>query len=395
MESERQRFWTDNVALGLATIVAGFFNTAYSVVLAHSLGPFDYGRVGALNSLVSLFLLPLPIVSLIAIRTGRQSGRSWLPKATIGAGLAVFGVAAWLSPGLSHVLGLSPLLIMVYGSSVILNFAYALYVGYLERARRYAIVGLLLVTASGLSVLSVVGAVTVGHRHPVLWLGIVQTVVVVGMFGIARRLQRDVPPLAPRRLKSTVVATTLGVGTLQALWGLSDSLFAKAHLPGPQAGLYIGINTIGQALPFVVSSFATVMLTAVLDDPLRAHYYLRRTMMATALLAVLFLAVVGFVPKTLIRLALGGSFLPIAPLLFRYALAMAFLTVTLVLTTYGVALGLYRTMVAASLGTLAWIVLLAGGFSLESLVNRTLVAMLATLLVVGLVFWQGPRPSDL
>lgn len=389
-----RRFWSDNAALGTATVLAGIFNTAYSVLLAHALGPVDYGRIGALNNLVSLFLLPLPIVGLAAIRLGRQRGREKaLRRASLGIGLGIFILAALFSPALAERFRLAAVLVVLYSATVVLNFGYALYVGYLKRARRYGQVGLVLVLASGTSVLGVVLAVTVGRAAPLVWLGVWQLVTVVGLFFYTQFLAKNVPSLPAVRLRPEVVATTLGVGTLQALWGFSDVLFAKARLSSVQAGWYTGLSTIGQALPFVAASLATVMLTAVLDDPSSRRAYLQRTVWATGGLGALFIALLWFFPVPVVRLALGGAFVPMSPLIQRYSDAMAAMALVLVLTTYGVALGAYRTMVAAALGTALWIGALTGAHSMNALVNRTLESMLATLVLVVLSFWVGREIS--
>jgi O-antigen/teichoic acid export membrane protein len=388
--SGTSRFWSDNVVLGLATIVAGLFNTAYSVLLAHLMGPDSYGRIGALNNLVSLFLLPLPIIGLAAIRVGRQAHQQRLLFAiSVGIGVFIFLLALWLSPSLGHTLHLPTDLIVLYCSSVILSFAYALYIGYLKRARQYGMVGLLLVLASAASVAAVVAAVTWGHKFPLFWLGVWQAVAVIVVFSLALQLTRYVPVLPPVRLRREVVWTTLGVGTLEALWSFTDVLFAKAHLSTANAGLYTGLSTIGQSLPFVVASLATVMLTAILDDPHRRRGYLTRTLLATVGLGILFVGILLLFPRPVVHLALGRAFIPMVPLIQRYSDAMVALSLVLVFATYGVAVGAYRTMTAAGLGTMTWIVLLAGARTMNALVDRTLISMVATLVLVGLAFWVG------
>ncbi|MDA8205572.1 MAG: hypothetical protein M0Z36_05835 [Thermaerobacter sp.] len=388
--SGTRRFWTDNAALGLATVVAGLFNSAYSVLLAHALGPNDYGRIGALNNLVSLFLLPLPIVGLAAIRVGRQLGRQrFLVWSSLGLGVLIFVLAVVLSPMLARQFGLSPALIILYAFSVILNFGYALYIGFLKRARRYGVVGLLLVLASASAVLAVAVGVTLGHAHPLIWMGVLQGIFVVLMFFLTRWMAESVPTLPPAHLRPEVVTTTLGVGTLQALWGFSDVLAAKANLSVTDAGLYTGLSTIGQALPFFVGSLATVMLTAVLDEPRRRRAFLTRTLLATIGLSALFIGVLLAFPVPVVRLALGSAFVPMAPLVQRYSDAMAAMGLVLVLTTYGVAVGTYRTMVPAALGTIFWLAWIVSADSMTTLVNRTLVAMVATFIGVAVAFIAG------
>ncbi len=383
---DSKRFWTDNAALGLATIVAGLFNSAYSVLLAHALGPRSYGWIGALNNLVSLFLLPLPIIGLGAIRLGKQARQGWLAAATLAMGLVVFGIATAFSGQMSRAFAVPQDLIILFAAGTILNFTYALYVGFLKRARRYGMVGFLLVMGSFLAVVAVAGSVTFGRGAPIAWLGILQLSAVALMFVLVLWASRSLPLIPPTRLEPAVVATTLGVGTLQAIWGITDVLFAKARLSALDAGFYTGLSTIGQALPFLVSSLATVMLTAILDAPERRRYYLGRTMAASVGTAAVFMAILLAFPTEVVRLALGEAFVPMSQYVQTYTLAMTALALILVLTTYGVAVGAYLPMVGAAIGTGAWVYLLAGSHSMAMLVNRTAAAMGGTLGLVVLVF---------
>lgn len=382
------RFWTDNANLGLATVVAGLFNTLYSLILGHALGPKNYGWVAALNSLVSLFLLPLPVIGLAAIRWGKPEGKkNRLATITWGLGGGIFLLAVTLSGVLGRGLHLPSTLIGIFAVSVIFNFAYTLYVGYLERARRYRLVGVLLAASSVLGVLAVAAAVTVGRSHPIIWLGVFQATLLALLFYWARRAARDLPPVPPTRLRTRVLATTLGVGTLQSLWGLSDSLWAKANLNAHDAGIYTGLVTIGQAVPFAVASVATVMLTAVLDEPERRRYFFLRTLLAALALDGAFLTILTIAPGTIVRLALGTAFLPMTPLIRHYGEAMAALALVGVLATYGVAVGAYGAMVGATVGTAVWVVALGYAHTMAGLVARTRTAMLLTLILTAVGLW--------
>ena len=384
-----RKFWSDNVILGLATMTAGLFNTLYSVVLAHALGPADYGRIAALNNIVGIFLLPLPLVGLFAIRLGKRSGRNWLGFFMVGLGLLMFLLSMALSPVLARTFHLSVPLVVLFAASVILNFGYALYIGFLERARSYLEVGALMVASTGLSVLAVMVAVTMGHKHPIFWLGILQGGLVVFLYLLAKWRGRRLPDINPVSLHPAVIGTTIGVGSLQALWGMSDSLLAKAHLSTFNAGLYTGIATIGQALPFIVGSAATVMLTAILDDEDNRLKYLGRTLALTGILAAVFLLILFGFPSQVVRIFLGPHFLPITALLWDYGMAMTSLSFVVVLTTYGVAVGDWWSMIAGAFGTLLWIFWMLDSLSMQSLVHRTLWSMFATLAAVVLVLWKS------
>ncbi len=392
--SEGRKFWSDNLLLGAATLVAGFFNMLYSVVLAHALGPRDYGGITTLNNLVGLFLLPLPLIGLLAIRVGKRVGRQGLTYVVFGLGLSMFVISILMSVVLGTIFHLSRTLVVLYTASVVPNFGYALYIGFLERARKYRVVGILLAVSSGLAVGAVGMAVTVGHQHPLAWAGFLQAGLILGMLWIARSQSRGIPDLKPTPLPPAILVTTVGIGTLQALWGMSDSLLAKAHLSSLNAGLYTGIATVGQALPFAVSSIATVMLTAILDDPQHPQRYLGRSLALTGLLAVGFFAVVYGLPNFVVKVFLGTHFLPITPLLTEYGMAMIALSIIIVLTTYGVAVGDWWSVVPSASGTILWITWMLSSYNIGSLVHRTLWSMLVTLLGLLVTRWITGRGTD-
>ncbi len=381
MESSLQgrKFWSDNLVLGIATLLAGLFNMLYAVVLAHTLGPRDYGRIATLNNLVGLFLLPLPLIGLVAIRLGKRVQRRGLGYLVVGAGLGVFILSVLWSGALGRIFHLSQALIVLYAVSVVPNFGYALYIGFLERARRYLVVGALLAVSSGLGVGVVVIAVTLGHHHPLWWAGVLQGGLVGAMWLLAASQSRHLPDVKPTPLAPRILVTTIGIGTLQALWGMSDSLLAKAHLSTFRAGLYTGIATIGQALPFIVSSVAIVMLTAILDDPGHPRRYLFRSLALTGGLGAGFLIILYGRPGLVVKLFLGVHFLSIATLLSQYGVAMVALSLVIVLTTFGVAVGDWWSVIPAAGGTLLWIIWMLGSTRIESLVHRTLWSMLLTL----------------
>ena len=377
-----RQFWSDNLVLGVATVAAGIFNTLYSVVLAHSLGPVRYGLVAGLNNLVGLFLLPLPLVGLAAVRYGKQQGQTWISRGAMGLGALLFLVALLLAPLLGRALKVSDTLILLFSAGLVFNYGYALYVGFLERARRYYWVGFLVGLSSVSALMAVAMAVTVGRHHPLFWLGVWQGLAVLGLFLAARRASRCVEPVPPAPLSRAMVATTVGVGTLQSLWGLSDSLWARVELTPHAAGLYAGLATIGQGLPFLASGLVTVMLTAILDTPAQRRALLVRTIGMVFIIAVTFWGVVTLAPDVVVQVALGRRFLPLLPLVQRYIGAMAALSFVLALTTYSVAIGAYQAMVAAAVGTAGWVVSMAGAHSMAALVNRTVLFMGVTLVLV-------------
>jgi opacity protein-like surface antigen len=162
-------------------------------------------------------------------------------------------------------------------------------------------------------------------------------------------------------------------------------------LSSVNAGLYVGLATIGQALPFVTAGVATVMLTAVLDHPSGRSQYLRLTRQVVLGLSVIFLALMVCVPGVLVRWSLGEAYRAVVPLLAPYGIAMVCEAWAMVELTRSVADNELGSLLLGGLGTLAWIGGLSQAHTLAAGVEQTVLWMAAT--VLGLAvgrMWAQP-----
>ncbi|MHB1611498.1 MAG: hypothetical protein ACYCT0_07395, partial [Sulfobacillus sp.] len=272
MKSEATlKFWADNAAYGGATILAGIFNWLYGVLLAHGMGPARYGVIVTLNNVVAVITLPASVVTLASTRRGKPSQRLGFLRLCYGiSGIALWGLLALSAIPLGKTLNVAPGLFLLFGLSSWPLIDYAANLGYLARARRYTWLGGLAVTGSGLSVAAVMGAVMA--RDGVALLGVLQAMVLWMLWGLSAIAVRGLKVEAAPGSRSIVLSS--GVGMAQSLMMLTDGVIAKARLRPNQAGLYNGLATVGQTLPFIAGSLALVMLTAMLDRPVqRARWF--------------------------------------------------------------------------------------------------------------------------
>lgn len=384
----RARFLSDNLQLGSATLLSGVFNYFYVVLLAHHLGPARYGDVTALNNLAGLFLLPAPVVGLWATRTGKGS-KGWTLE-SLGAGFVVWALAFILSAPLGaffHVPGWD---IVVFASGALWDFSWVINVGYLQRARRYGWVGIL--TAAGAAL--PVGAVylALASRHVLLVLGLLQALGIVLLWALSVGMVQRLAPLAESSRPSRPVLTvTWGIGVVQAMMGLADGLLAKSRLGLVDAGLYNGLVTIGQTVPYLAASMATVMLTASLDRPEDSKRYLSWTLAAAGVLIAFFFIVVSFWPDRLIDMVLGPSFLSLRPWLTTYGAAMALMALLEIFLIYGVVEGLPGVLWVAATGLLLWVGWLLYAHHIGALVWSTLGSMAWMATATGLLVWRHAK----
>ncbi|HBQ96008.1 MAG TPA: capsular biosynthesis protein, partial [Sulfobacillus sp.] len=87
-------FWEDNLIFGLATLLAGVFNYLYHVVLAHVLGPRQYGDLATFLNVTSFLVIPASVVTLIYTRVGKYRRQNAYAQSVV---LWAGGIGLWLS----------------------------------------------------------------------------------------------------------------------------------------------------------------------------------------------------------------------------------------------------------------------------------------------------------
>ncbi len=386
MKSEATlKFWADNAAYGGATILAGIFNWLYAVLLAHGMGPARYGVIVTLNNVVAVITLPASVVTLASTRRGKPSQRLGFLRLCYGiSGIALWGLLALSAIPLGKTLNVAPGLFLLFGLSSWPLIDYAANLGYLARARRYTWLGGLAVTGSGLSVAAVMGAVMA--RDGVALLGVLQAMVLWMLWGLSAIAVRGLKVEAAPGSRSIVLSS--GVGMAQSLMMLTDGVIAKARLRPNQAGLYNGLATVGQTLPFIAGSLALVMLTAMLDRPVQRARWFYSALAIYLSIGVAVELLFWLAPRVVVQWALGDRFVSVGHWLALYGLAMLALGLLIILLAEAIAREWWTTLVLALGGLAVWIGLLVRAPSLAGLVHATAVSLIGlAVLAIGLRMW--------
>ncbi len=367
-----RKFWTDNLVYGSATVTAGIFNWLYAILLAHGIGPARYGTVMTLNNVVAIMTLPASVVTLAATRRGKPAerlGRLHVRLGTAGILLWIFLAAA--SGILSRAFRISPELFLIFGLSAWPVVDYAANLGYLARARRYLWLGVLTAAGSALSVAAVLIATRGGHVMAVL--GILQAAGLWLLWVLSLAAVKRLPPA--EFVGGRPVALSAGVGIVQSLTALTDSVVAKAMLTPVSAGLYNGLATIGQAIPYGAGSLALVMFTAMLDQPREKDRWFHRTVLVYLALAGSAELIFWWDPRMIVEFALGPQFLPVVPWLAYYGLGMLALGLVVLFLTEAIARLWWSMLGLSVLGMALWVVLLVQGKSPAQLAHVTTLAL--------------------
>jgi hypothetical protein len=368
------------------------------VVLAHVLGPGDYGDLATFLNVTAFLVLPGPVVTLLYTRLGRRRG--WRARreslALWVGGFALWGLLAALSGGLGRTLHVSPLLLIIFTVEVIPSLALAANLGILQRVRWYLWVGLLTVLITGFRVIAA-GLAALIHAGPLTAVGILEGFAAFVAFWVSRRWAARAP-WAGEPSNADLISGTAVVGIINVLLAVSDGLLAKHYLPPIAAGRFNGLATIGHTVQFVSGSFGTVMLTSIMADPARRHRFLGLTALVYGSLAggaeLLFMTRGRWVVITV----LGAHFSTLAPWLAEYGWGMIALGFINIAMLYSVALKRWEAVATTGLGLVVWVWRLAHAHTIQAYVGitaSTLIAVFAATILVMTALqvyrgWQGP-----
>lgn len=383
---------------GIASLLAGVFNYLYHVVLAHVLGPGDYGDLAAFLNVTALMMLPGPVVTLLYTRLGRRRParairESWLLWLS---GLGLWLLLALLSRPLGRILYVSPVLLIIFTLEIVPALALAANLGILQRVRWYFWVGLLTVLIATFRVVAAALAAFL-HVWPLATVGLLEGLAAFVAFGFSRRWAGRAPRVGEPP-KAQVISGTAIVGVINVLLAITDGLLAKHFLVPIAAGQFNGLATIGHTVQFISASFGTVMLTSIIEDPSKRLRFLGLTTLVYAALAgiaeTLFMTRATWVIMTV----LGAGFRPDAQWLPYYGWGMIALGFINIAMLYSVARKRWEAITTTGLGLIVWVIRLSHSHTIGEFVRSTTTTLVAALLATVVVMvavkaygqWRGP-----
>ncbi len=394
--AKSREFWKDNVIFGAASLIAGVFNYLYHVVLAHVLGPGQYGDLTTFLNVTSFLVLPGPVITLLYTRLGRRTGGAgrreslWL----WGGGVGIWLALMLFSRPLGRALHVSPILMVVFTLEVVPSLALAANFGILQRVRWYLWVGLLTVLITGFRVIAAAIAAFL-HFFPLFSVGLLESVAAFVAFMASRGLAARAP-LVGEPSKADVISGTAVVGVINVFLAISDGLMAKHSLGPIAAGRFNGLATIGHTVQFISGSFGTVMLTSAIADPEKRLRFLGTTTAVYGGIALAAQAVFITRGRWVVLTVLGLHFIPVVAWLPYYGWGMIALGLINIAMLYSVALKRWEAIVTTGIGLVYWIWRLARSHSVGGFVRATTNTMMAVLLatvvmMVALEVWSRRR----
>ena len=345
------------VLAGIATVNTG--NALFQLIAARHLGPADYAEVVSLLALAGLIGLPFGALQILVARYvaagAARNDRGTIASVTrrnlaLAGTLAVAACVLLLAfaPALRRVLSIDgwwPLVLtalvalpalptpvlwgLAQGLQKFGTLSFSMASGTMIR-----LVGIVALTATGLSVSGALGVTLLGS-------GVSFLVPLLLLGGWMRRAPTTGE--VPGNSELARAAIPIAVGTLAiASLTTADLIVAKIALSDEAAGIYGGASLLGRLLLYVPATIATVLLPKVSSRVAAARDtddILGASLAVTVLISLGLLAVLVLAPTFIVGSSLGGNYEAAAPLIGLFGAAMMGCAILNVLLTYHLGLG--------------------------------------------------------
>ncbi|WP_372754498.1 oligosaccharide flippase family protein [Mariniflexile sp.] len=171
----------------------------------------------------------------------------------------------------------------------------------------------------------------------------------------------------------------------------SDILLVKHYFESYEAGLYASLALIGRIVYFIAWMFVMLLLPTVIQlnkEGKPTAPILFKYVGYIASIALVIVVACAIVPKLMITLLFGESYLPMAPLLWQYAIATGMFAVSNIFAYYYLSLDKYIPVIISGVfGMLQMFLVVFFHDSLEQVVHMQIIAMIS-LLIIQLLFFK-------
>ncbi len=155
-------------------------------------------------------------------------------------------------------------------------------------------------------------------------------------FGMRTADVADSIKLPPETVRNHIIGVVLPISGLTAVT-FADAILVRHYLSAYDSGLYAIIALVGRAIVTITQFVPTVLMPKATEAAAQGRSpapLLGLASVATAIILVPILGIVGLFPAAIAGGLAGGAFRPAAPLMLPYAVAMAGLAGATVLASY-------------------------------------------------------------
>ncbi len=406
-------FIRHNAIFFCGSLLTGFFNYLYYPVLGRLMGPVQFGETQALVSLFLQIVTFLTVLGLLAINivVNHNDAKAGNRVVIELEKLALF--ISILLLVLSLIFGSVLREYFKFGSAtpfamlmlaVITSVPWTFRSAYLRAKHYFGLYSVANASSSAFKLLASAIFVIIGFSTSGAIFGLALSQVFASVYVIyyARRQgfqetlfrhadgrrQSHVPDLQLIRPElNYAILVLIGSLAITILYSM-DILVVKHYFDAHTAGLYASIATVSRILFFLTGSVAGVMMPAIKlrGSPKQNLSILFKSFLLVMVIGGGTLVVFWLVPRLVVNLLMGRTYLPYASLLPRLGLAIFIISIANLFLTYYMALRRYEAGVIAIVGTvITYLLLLSYHQSLLAVVNSLLAG--GTILVILLGGW--------
>lgn len=347
-------FLSHSVIMFGATTGVNIINYLFHVIMSRSLGPADYGILGALLSMLTILsLITLPIYNVVAKYSAQYSvtNKLWIVNSFLRRswGIALsYGIIITLAAGLlssrfvKWFILPSSKLVWMLGIATIFISLVAVNRGTLQGIQAFGALGINMIFESALKFFSGVffvwqgfsvgGAVSgVGLGAGLAWIASI-----FPLRSVIGSEQRDRTIFPWKDISQYFGAAFVTLLCFTALTNI-DVIVARRLLSADQAGFYTAVSTLSKIILYFPGAIALVVFPKSTQE-----YTLGRSGLtviwqgftAVAFLSCAIVLIFFLIPKVLVMLLFGEAFLAIAPLIGWLGIGMSMYGVLRVLMYY-------------------------------------------------------------
>ncbi|HEV2402779.1 MAG TPA: oligosaccharide flippase family protein [Candidatus Saccharimonadales bacterium] len=411
MEQRLKRLGTStfvrhNAIFFIGALAIGFLNYLYYPVLGRLLQPGSFGELQALVSIFTQIAIFLSVLGLMTVTivtnysNNAQRNRVIVELEKLSL-LLVFGLVAAtvLSANmLKHFFqfhSTAPFLVLAFAiaASVPLMFRSS----YLRGRQHFGLAAWIGVIASAADLVLAAALVLAGWGTTGAITGLLLgQAIACGVAIIWARRQGFTAPLygSVRLPNVRLIAPELRYALLVFISSLVmtamysiDTVVVKHYFDSRTAGLYAGIATVARIVFFLSASVGQVLLPTVrLDSPVRHNQLvLFKSLLLLSAIGGSTLVIFALLPRMVIGLLMGGTYLRYAGLLPRLSLVIFLVSLLNLFVTYHLALRHYAIGLVVILGSIVtYAQLRAHHQTLPAVINSLLYGCLAMFAAVGL-----------
>lgn len=368
----KQSLFSETGMLLLTTVSGYAFAYLYLVIMGRTLGPEQFGILGALFAIFYIACLVgqalregiATNVAEIKTKAGEEAAVSVFKKLAVKLGLlcliptAAFLAAAQPIAVFFHVGSVVPVVIL--GFSLFTALLLDIVLGLLQGLQRFRELGLAGYTLSqGLKLVFGVGLVLAGTglSGAVVALLVSTTVATIAGFVFIRKritestgtsAAKSTPRLSPVLVPALILAVFMAMPTSV------DVMLVTHYFGGRDAGLYNAVATLGRVVIFLPMAASFVLLPKATEDHSMGQNT-RKILMQSLLYALVLSGGVAvfcwLFPSFIVKIFFGGEYADAGGFIGLYVTAMVLFSLDFVLVHYALAIRNFRLMLFADMVT--------------------------------------------